>query len=872
MKNRSIVFYLLVFLVAVTFSVIAWLYQSSKSYNVTFYTALISSIFLLFILFTLQKKHFNKVLTNISGTIDRDWLQGLFSNFPMGMLILNSKSGVLYANKQACSIFDMNYDEITAHTIATLISQEANQFYLDSIKKGINSPLWRDEFLYKGESKSYSWLALNVCSIPLTQLKLGIWSMTIEDVTAKRVLREKVDRIRTEQSVILDHTTVGLALVVDKQIIRANNALGSLLGLYSATMVNQPWETIIKDKDDSTHILDRVVKELSDNDIFESEVRLMRNDGTTFWSRMTAKAASYRSMSSGIIMSFEDATNTRERDDELRQAAVVFEASSDAIMVLDANGLIRMVNSSFSKMTGFTETDILGKSPRLLRATREDERRFDIIWETVLKHGHWRGELWRRKKSGETYPEWTSISAVTDSQDQVLEYVVIGSDMSERKYAEDRILYQANYDQLTNLPNRNLFMDRLHQSLTRVKREGTQLALLFIDLDRFKNINDSLGHTAGDKLLIEVSRLMRNAVRDSDTIARFGGDEFAVILSPIYGPKNASRVASSLLEVLREPVELDGYEAIVGASIGISIYPADGTVEDVLVKNADTAMYRAKESGRNNYQFFTKEMQQSAKDRLTMEHDLRLAIERQELRLVFQPQIQLEGSQLCGAEVLVRWQSKDKGLVSPGEFIYLAEETGLIVPIGEWVLKHACLQYKRWLNSGVAPPYLAINVSGRQFKMDGFSQSVFNILKEIELSTEHIELELTESFLMEDQEFAISTLKELKKMGFRLSIDDFGTGYSSLSYLKKFPIDRLKIDRSFIKDLDENTEDYAIVRAIIELAHTLNITVIAEGVEEEKQKQLLEELNCDIIQGYLYSKPLDGVSFTLYLQQYLSNN
>ncbi|RLA04528.1 MAG: hypothetical protein DRQ47_03250, partial [Gammaproteobacteria bacterium] len=547
---------------------------------------------------------------------------------------------------------------------------------------------------------------------------------------------------------------------------------------------------------------------------------------------------------------------------------VVFEASRDAIMVLDADGLIRLVNSSFSKMTGFSESDIIGKSPRLLRASSEDERHYDAMWQSVLKNGYWRGELWRRKKSGETYPEWTSISTVTDNQGKVLEYVIIGSDMSERKYAEDRILYQANYDQLTNLPNRNLFMDRLHQSLQRVQREGTALALLFIDLDRFKNINDSLGHGAGDKFLIEVSKLMQRTIRDSDTIARFGGDEFAVILSPIYGPKNAGRVAASLLDVLSNPINIDGYEAIVGASIGISMYPVDGKVEQELVKNADTAMYRAKESGRNNYQFFTEEMQQAAKDRLTMEIDLRKAIEGQELRLVFQPQVEVGSENLSGAEVLVRWQSRDKGLISPGEFIYLAEDTGLIVPIGEWVLRQSCLQYKRWQNAGVAPPYLAINVSGRQFKMDGFSQSVFKILQETGLATENVELELTESFLMDDQEFAINTLNELKEMGFQLSIDDFGTGYSSLSYLKKFPIDRLKIDRSFIKDLEHNEEDYAIVRAIIELAHTLNITVIAEGVEELGQKKLLEELHCDIIQGFLYSRPLDGAAFTLYLQQH----
>jgi len=867
MNRQTIFFYLLTFLVAVTFSVIGWLYQSSGSSGLFFYTAFAICILLLLYLFYLQKNHFKKVITSISGSIDRDWLQGLYNNFPLSMLVLNSEAVILSANSQAAVLFKQDVDSLIEQSVATVISEEASQFYLRCIDNNNDSPLRREDFMVVGEDKIYSWLAINVSSIPLAKQGDVIWSMTLEDVTAKRILKDKIERVRTEQALIFDHINVGLALVIERQIIRANNALGQLLGVYSSAMINHSWEKTIVSSDSSIDILEQIETELLKNELYESEIKLLRQDGPNFWCKISAKAADPKNIQSGIILSFEDATGQREGDDKLRQAAVVFEASSDAIMVLDADGLIQMVNSSFTKMTGFTETDIVGKSPRLLRATKEDEGRFDAIWKSVLRNGSWRGELWRRKKSGETYPEWTSISTVKDSQDRVLEYVIIGSDMSERKYAEDRILYQANYDQLTNLPNRNLFMDRLHQSLQRVQREGTLLALLFIDLDRFKNINDSLGHTAGDKLLVEISRVMKNTIRESDTIARFGGDEFAIILSPIYGPKNASRVATALLESLSHPIDIDGYEAIVGASIGISMYPADGSVEEELVKNADTAMYRAKESGRNNYQFFTEEMQQAAKDRLVMEIDLRQAIERQELRLVFQPQINLESEQLSGAEVLVRWQSRSKGLVSPSEFIYLAEDTGLIVPIGEWVLRHACLQYKRWLNAGVAPPYLAINVSGRQFKMDGFSQSVYNILQETDLSTENVELELTESFLMDDQEFAINTLKELKEMGFQLSIDDFGTGYSSLSYLKKFPIDRLKIDRSFVQDLEHNEEDYAIVRAIIDLAHTLNITVIAEGVEEEGQKKLLQQLNCDIIQGYLYSRPLDGAAFTLYLQQ-----
>ena len=867
MTNKSPLFYVILSLVVMTFTTIGVLFETSQS-TVIFYGALLLTIILLIVLFQVQSKTYKKAIKAISEEISRDWLQGLFENFPMGMMILNKDAQILYANKQSSQIFNVKKKELKEKALGDLLGEEGEKFYTDAIEDPESSALWREEIKIVGRKNKISWVALNVCSIPINDKSNQVWSMTLEDITAKRVLREKLDRIRIEQSLILDHTELGLALVVEKHLVRANNALGRLLGRYSSTMINQPWSDAIKISGDSSMLLDIAIKSLKVKDTFETEARIFRDDGTSFWCKLTAKAASYQSMSSGIIWSFDDASTQRERDDELRQAAVVFEASSDAIMVLDETGLIKMVNTAFTKMTGFTEDDIVGKSPRLLRATRDDEAKYDTMWKSVTEKGHWRGELWRRKKSGETYPEWLSITAVKDSNEKVLEYVLIASDMSERKYAEDRILHQANYDQLTNLPNRNLFLDRLQQSIQRVERDGSMLALLFIDLDRFKNINDTLGHSAGDKLLVQVAKVMTQTVRDSDTIARFGGDEFAIILSPIYGPKNASRVASSLLELLTKPIDLDGYDATIGASIGISMYPADGTVEEELMKNADTAMYRAKESGRNNYQFFTAEMQQAAKDRLVMEQDLRQAIDRQELRLFFQPQIDVKTGELAGAEVLVRWQSKGKGMISPGEFIYLAEDTGLIVPIGEWVLKQACLQYKRWQNAGVAPPYLAINVSGRQFKMDGFSQSVFDILEETQLSTENVELELTESFLMDDQEFAIDTLHQLKEMGFQLSIDDFGTGYSSLSYLKKFPIDRLKIDRSFVQDIETNEEDMAIVRAIIDLAHTLNITVIAEGVEQEGQRKLLAEHDCNIIQGYYYSKPLDGVAFTLYLQQH----
>ena len=867
MHTSSKIFYILVVLVTIACAWVGYSYYTLGSANPLVIFELIICAGLLVWLFLHQRQTYHETIDEIKLDVDSDWLQGLFHNFPGGMQILDAEGQVLFANPIALKFFAVDHSAIVGENLSRLFSDDVAKFYTESLQKQGDLFNWKEEFLVENEFKHFAWVLMSVSSVALTSDGTEVWSIVFEDITAKRVLRDKLDRVRDEQTMMLDNAPIGLALVKDRQVIRANQALLNLLNIHDSRVNNKSWSEVFRTRSGGADILDEVVEVLNRDSIYETELKLLRDDDQSFWCRVSARVATSGGVASGIIFSFRDGAGARIQDDELRKAAVVFEASSDAILVLDADGLIRMVNSSFTKMTGFTESDILGKSPRLLRAGRKDEKRYDAMWQTVLRKGHWRGELWRRKKSGETYPEWTSITEVKDSNDRVLEYVIIGSDMSERKYAEDRILYQANFDQLTNLPNRNLFMDRLHQALQRTQRDDTVLALLFIDLDRFKNINDSLGHSAGDKLLKKVSHVMRRKVRESDTIARFGGDEFAVILSPIYGPKNASRVAMSLLEVLSKPIDLDGYKAIIGASIGISMYPTDGTTEEELVKNADTAMYRAKESGRNNYQFFTDEMQQAAKERLLMENDLRDAIDRQELSLVYQPQISAKSHKLVGAEVLMRWHNNERGMVSPNEFIYLAEDTGLIVPMGEWVLRQACLQYRRWQKAGVAPPYIAVNVSGRQFKMDGFSESVKAILEETGVDSKHIELELTESFLMDDQEFAINTLKELKEMGLQLSIDDFGTGYSSLSYLKKFPIDQLKIDRSFVIDIEENEEDSAIVKAIIDLAHTLKIDVVAEGVEEDSQARKLVKMGCDVLQGYFYSRPIDGVAFTLYLQQ-----
>ncbi len=574
----------------------------------------------------------------------------------------------------------------------------------------------------------------------------------------------------------------------------------------------------------------------------------------------------------GLLLLVWDASDQKRRQERLRQAAVVFEAAGESILVLDEQRRIRMSNATFSRTSGYSANEVAGKPTRLLFSNRQPPELYEHIFAHVQRESSWQGEIWSRKKDGTVYPEWVSINAVRNERDEIVEYVVVASDITERKRSEERLNYQANYDPLTKLPNRTLFMDRLRQSIARSKREGTQLAVLFIDLDRFKTINDSMGHSAGDKLLVLVAKALGSCVRASDTIARFGGDEFAIILSPIYGPKNASTVAQTVLKVLAQTFNIDGHDCLVGGSIGISVSPSDGDDPEELLKDADAAMYRAKENGRNTYQFFTAEMQQQALARLSLERDLRYAIERQEFVLHFQPQQDLQSGRVAGLEVLVRWQSGVRGMVSPGEFISLAEENGQILQLGEWVLRAACRQYAQWHRDGLAPRYIAVNVSGRQFRSPGFPRLVQQVLEETQMPAHGLELELTESFLMQDEAGIMTTLNSLRDMGVSLSIDDFGTGYSSLSYLKRFPISTLKIDRSFVRDVPGDEEDVAIVAAIINMAKVLRLDTVAEGVETEQQLRFLRELGCGIVQGFYYSRPLPATECGDFLRAELAAN
>jgi len=569
-------------------------------------------------------------------------------------------------------------------------------------------------------------------------------------------------------------------------------------------------------------------------------------------------ASAFNSLADSLQKSVSEVKANQE---QMKLSAQVFVNSMEAIVITDLQNNIIQVNKAFTDITGYSWDEAVGNNPRILKSGKHDRNFYQTMWETLLKTGSWQGEMIDRRKNGEVYPKWLSITVVRNDDGEITNYIALFSDITERKASYDRIQHLAHFDALTNLPNRTLLNDHLDMAIAVAKRSHNQLAILFLDLDRFKIVNDSLGHHAGDLLLQIVSARLLACIRETDTVARLGGDEFIILLNSIQEPSDSAYVAQKVVDSISLPFMLDGNEVNIGTSIGIGIFPENGSDTPTLIKNADAAMYHAKEIGRNNFQFFSSVMNDKAFERLTIENDLRRALKRDEFFLLYQPQIDTLSGKVIGAEALVRWQHPVRGLVPPFDFIPLAEKCGLIVPLGEWVLKTACAQNKAWQDAGLPQVLMAVNIAAQQFKQNDFKKLLIQTLEQTGLSPDCLELEITESAIMDNAESMLETLHSLKSIGLGLSIDDFGTGYSSLSYLKHFPINKLKIDRSFILDITEDRSSCAIIQTIISLGHNLNLKVIAEGVETNEQLASLKKLGCDEIQGYYYSRPISPEDF-----------
>jgi diguanylate cyclase (GGDEF)-like protein/PAS domain S-box-containing protein len=559
----------------------------------------------------------------------------------------------------------------------------------------------------------------------------------------------------------------------------------------------------------------------------------------------------------GAVATFFDISERKRAEEKLRQAAMVFESTRDGVMITDLEARILAVNRAFTSITGYAEEEVRGKNPNMLHSGRQDQAFYQDMWTHFLHAGYWQGEVWNRRKNGEVYPQWITLSRVSDQQGVPTHYVGVFTDLSQIKRNEEQLDRLAHYDPLTDLPNRSLLKLRLDHALERANRHGQRVGVLYIDLDHFKAVNDSLGHETGDDLLLSVVSRFKGRIREEDTLGRLGGDGFLLLLEPIAEAQEAAEVARDLLDLLALPFTCSGgREVFLGTSIGISIYPDDGGSFSELLRGAETALSQAKEQGRNRLCFYTDGMNADALAMLELETALRRSLERDELVLHYQPKVDLQNGHICGVEALLRWRRDDSGLVPPASFIPLAEKSGLIVSIGAWVIDAACRQIRAWCDAGIPEVRVAVNVSACQFRMGDLEETVARALERHQVPPQQLELELTESMLMEDPEAAARLLDRLKRIGVKLSLDDFGTGYSSFAYLSRFPIDALKIDQSFVRGIVTEPDAASIVSAVIGLARRLRLQVVAEGVESEAQLGYLRKQGCEMMQGYYFSEPV----------------
>lgn len=545
----------------------------------------------------------------------------------------------------------------------------------------------------------------------------------------------------------------------------------------------------------------------------------------------------------------------------LRQSSAVFESTRDGVVITTLEPRIVAVNPAYTEITGYRADEVIGLNPSLLRSGRHDRAFYQAMWAGLKQLGYWQGEVWNRRANGEVYPQWLTLSTVRDETGEPSHYVGVFTDLTQLKRSEQQLEHLTHYDPLTDLPNRLLVQSRLEHAIDQARRHRSRVGVLFVDLDRFKNVNDSLGHPAGDALIQAVATRLRDGLRDEDTLARLGGDEFLVVIEDLESADAAASVASKLTRLVQEPFCVaDGQEVIVSASIGVSLFPDDGDTATGLIQHADAALYQAKARGRDSFCFYSSALTAAVSEHMQMEMGLRRALERGELLIHYQPLVSLEGGPI-GAEALLRWQPPGEALVRPDRFIPLAEETGLIVPIGAWVLREACRQARAWLDAGLEFGAVSVNLSVRQFHERSLVTLVADVLRETGLPAHRLELEITESALMDDVEQAVQTLHMLRALGVALAVDDFGTGYSSLAYLKRFPIGKLKVDQSFVRGIAAEESDRAIVTATIAMARSLGFTTTAEGVETEAQLDILRALGCSAYQGYLFSRPVEAADF-----------
>lgn len=669
--------------------------------------------------------------------------------------------------------------------------------------------------------------------------------VTIEDISEKNESQKAIDSFFD-----LD-MNLHVIVAEDGTILRVNNGWKTVLGYDQEELVGQSFLNLLHPED-------------QEKTIAEAKSVLTGKKTPYFENRFCHKNGEYRYLAwsvtkhqnSNVIYAVaSDISERKQAEEKLRDAALIINSTSEGVILTNLEGQITEVNAAFTDITGYARDEAIGKTPSLLRSGRHDEHFYRQLWEEVQGYGYWRGEIWNRKKDGEIYPELLTINRVINQDGKTYGYAGIFSDISQLKSTENRLLHLSTHDVLTGLANRSLFQDHLDRAIKHAMRTSKIVAVILLDLDNFKFINDSLGFNKGDELLKQTADRIVSVVRQDDTVARISSDEYAILLEDVAYSKQIYKIIEQLLEKLKEPFQIDSSEIYLTASAGISLYPHDSENVLTLIRNADTALTCAKNDGTGRYQFYSEELTTAAQENLQIENALRTALKKNQLFLVYQPQVNLINGHLEGFEVLLRWHHPLLGMVPPSKFIPIAERSNLINEIGEWVLKQACIQGREWLDKGYEFGRIAVNISTPQIMRSNAINTITNILQETAFPPEHLELEVTETFAMRDPEHSNGILAKFREIGIEIAIDDFGTGYSSLNYLKKLPIDKLKIDQSFVAGMLESENDTAIVNTIIALGKALALKIIAEGIETEEQAKQLEKLGCQLGQGYHYSKP-----------------
>ncbi|HJV88564.1 MAG TPA: PAS domain S-box protein [Noviherbaspirillum sp.] len=779
----------------------------------------------------------------------------LFDNAADGIFIANTEGRYTDVNMSACRMLGYNRDELVGKRIGDLIPEKDKQRLAEA----------REYFLQNSEhAQVANWELRNKAGVFIPVeinariLPDGRWMAVVRDISERIHIQRELERYAEELQDLYDHAPCGYhTLDANGVYVQVNKTELDWTGYTAEELVGRKRITEMLTEESRKKFSENFPKFIDPGKVRELELEFIRKDGSILPVMLSTSIAF--DISGDVASSratLFDMTELAEAQKKLRQAATVFEHTSDAILITDAGGTIVAVNKSFTRITGYQPEEVIGKNPRLLKSDRQDDTFYRNLWASLDETGVWQGEIWDRRKSGELFPAWETITAVRDDSGRITDYISVFSDITTIKATEDKLTRLAYHDPLTGLPNRLLFNDRISQALAHARRHRTRAALLLLDLDRFKLINDTLGHAAGDQLLQIVAARLQVAIREEDTVARLGGDEFAIILPQLDDIEDAAMLAQKLTRLVAQPLELSNQLLTISTSVGISIYPDDALDPETLSKSADMALYGAKDKGRNGYEFYSPEMTRTATETLLIDRDLRKALTMNELELLYQPQVCLATGCIVGVEALIRWNRPQHGQQAPSRFIPIAEETDLIESIGDWVFDTACAQMRRWRTAGAAPVRLAINLSVRQIKRPQLIEEIRNKLHAHRLDGDiRLDLEVTESAL-QTEPHTVEALKELKALGLKIVIDDFGTGYSSLNSLKHLPGDILKIDRSFIHGIPGDSGDKAIASAIVAMGHSLGMRVVAEGVETPEQLKFVMDQHCDDVQGFLLYPPL----------------